>query len=61
MTEILEQEDEIKKESFIVSLKKEAMKIVWPSKKKCKIKCETCHCFNVCFWFGYLLCRFVCK
>jgi|GEM_PF-2073243 preprotein translocase SecE subunit len=36
MTEILEQEDEIKKESFIASLKKEAMKIVWPSKKSVK-------------------------
>ena len=33
MTEVFEEEKEMKKESFIYSLKKEAMKIVWPTKK----------------------------
>lgn len=33
MTGIFEDDQELKKESFILSLKKEAMKIVWPSKK----------------------------
>ncbi|MCH9617316.1 MAG: Protein translocase subunit SecE [Chlamydiia bacterium] len=39
MTEMAEENNqakEVKKESFIVSLKKEASKIVWPSKKSLK-------------------------
>ncbi len=33
MAEIIEENEKVKKESFVSSLKKEATKITWPSKK----------------------------
>jgi len=33
MAEIIEENEGVKKESFVTSLKKEAAKITWPSKK----------------------------
>lgn len=40
MVENIEEEKQVKKESFIASLKKEVTKITWPSKKSLRVSAK---------------------